>query len=212
MANNLTSLAYLYSAQGKYAEAVASSKRALSIREKIWGPDDPDVAEGLSSLGRLYELEGKYTEAEPCFRRALNIMENALGKDHPFVTPDLRILQNLSWRELGIVEPPDNPHVPLTRRRMALALSMAMSLRGLATVYGTQGKYTEAEPLFKRAVAIMEKAHPGVPIVIFLEDYAVLLRKMDRYAEAVELEDRAAKLESYDKVIRAKYTGENIGK
>ena len=32
---------------------------------------------------------------------------------------------------------------------------------GLAAVYGTQGKFTEAEPLFKRAVAIMEKACPG---------------------------------------------------
>jgi len=87
-----------------------------------------------------------------------------------------------------------------------------MSLSGLATVYGTQGKYTEAETLFKRAVAIMEKAHLGAPIVTFLEDYAALLQKMGRYVEAVELQRRAAKLESHDKAMRTKYTRENVGK
>ena len=74
-----------------------------------------------------------------------------------------------------------------------------MSLYGLALLYSSQGKYAEAEPLYKRILAIVEKTsgagHPMVAVV--LEYYARLLRKMNREAEAADLESRA-------KEIRAK--------
>ena len=60
-------------------------------------------------------------------------------------------------------------------------------------------KVREAEPLYKRALAIVEKTlgaeHPNVAII--LSNYAELLRIMNREAEAVKLESRA-------KEIRAK--------
>ena len=59
--------------------------------------------------------------------------------------------------------------------------------------YQAQGKYAEAEPHYQRALAISEKAlgpeHPNVARI--LENYADLLRKLDRNAEAEELEERA---------------------
>ncbi len=62
----------------------------------------------------------------------------------------------------------------------------------------------EAEPLYKRALAIWEKAlgaeHPLV--AQSLENYAALLRKTGRDIEAVKLEARA-------KAIRAKHTEQN---
>ncbi|MCH8112183.1 MAG: tetratricopeptide repeat protein [Proteobacteria bacterium] len=62
----------------------------------------------------------------------------------------------------------------------------------------------EAEPLFKRALAIVEKAlgpeHPNV--ATSLENYAELLRNMNRKAEAARMEDRA-------ETIRAKHAEEN---
>ncbi|MDA2913832.1 tetratricopeptide repeat protein [Acidobacteriia bacterium AH_259_A11_L15] len=68
----------------------------------------------------------------------------------------------------------------------------------------TQGKYPEAEPLYQRALAIWEKAlGPEHPFVAQgLENYAVLLRKTNRHAEAKELEARA-------RAIRAKQAQEN---
>ncbi len=70
---------------------------------------------------------------------------------------------------------------------------MAMSLNSLARLYGDQGKYAEAEPLVKRALAIQEKAlgpqHPNV--AQGLENYAALLRKTGRTAEADKMEARA---------------------
>ena len=57
----------------------------------------------------------------------------------------------------------------------------------------TIGRYREAEPLYQRSLAIREKAlgpdHPNV--ATSLENYAALLRKLDRTAEAETMEVRA---------------------
>ncbi len=81
---------------------------------------------------------------------------------------------------------------------------VATSLNNLAVLYDAQGRYAEAEPLYKRALAILEKAlGPEHPYVAQgLENYAVLLRGTGRSAEADRLDARA-------KEIRAKHAEEN---
>ncbi len=70
---------------------------------------------------------------------------------------------------------------------------VATSLNNLAALYAAQGRYAEAEPLYKRALAIREKAlgpaHPNV--ADSLENYAAVLRKTGRTTEAANLEARA---------------------
>jgi tetratricopeptide (TPR) repeat protein len=60
-------------------------------------------------------------------------------------------------------------------------------------LYNNQGRYSEAEPLFQRALAIQEKAlgpdHPNT--ATFLENYTALLRQMGRHEEATAVEARA---------------------
>jgi tetratricopeptide (TPR) repeat protein len=73
----------LYRDQGKYAEAEPLHVRALAIREKALGPDDPDVADSLNNLGLIYDGQGRSAEAEPLFQRALAILKKASGPDHP---------------------------------------------------------------------------------------------------------------------------------
>ena len=80
----------------------------------------------------------------------------------------------------------------------------AISLNNLAVLYRAQGRYAEAEPLYKRALAISKKAlgseHPNVAAI--MENYAVLLRKTERGTEATKMEART-------KAIRAKHAEEN---
>ena len=68
------------------------------------------------------------------------------------------------------------------------------------TLYRAQGNYAEAAPLYRRSLAILEKAlgpeHPNV--AQSLENYAALLRETGRADEAAAMEARA-------KAIRAKY-------
>ncbi len=66
----------------------------------------------------------------------------------------------------------------------------------LAGLYHYQGRYPEAELLYRRALAIWEKTlgpeHPDV--ATSLENYAALLRKTGRDAEAARMETRAKKM------------------
>jgi tetratricopeptide (TPR) repeat protein len=74
----------------------------------------------------------------------------------------------------------------------------------LALLYHTQGKYAQAEPLFRRSLATLTKAlgpdHPNV--ATYLENYASLPRKIGRNAEAAKMEARA-------QAIRATHGQEN---
>ena len=80
-------------------------------------------------------------------------------------------------------------------------LHLATSLNNLATLYYAQNRYNEAEPLFRRSLAIRERKlgarHPNE--VTTLKNYAVFLRSTERH-------DEAATLESRIKAIRAKNT------
>jgi len=75
---------------------------------------------------------------------------------------------------------------------------VATSLNNLAGLYYAQGHYAQAEPLFKRALAIDEKAfgpdHPRV--AMSLKNLAVLYRAMGRDDEAEPLEQRAARIQA----------------
>ncbi len=81
---------------------------------------------------------------------------------------------------------------------------MATSLNNLAFMYREQGKYAEAEPLYQRALAIVEKAlgpeHPTVATA--LENYAALLRETGHPRDAAIMAARA-------KAIRAKHAQAN---
>ena len=67
---------------GRYADAEDPLELALAIREKVLGPEHPDVATSLNNLASLYGDQGRYAEAEPLYQRSLAIMEKALGSDH----------------------------------------------------------------------------------------------------------------------------------
>ena len=73
---------------------------------------------------------------------------------------------------------------------------VATSLNNLAGLYETQGHYVQAEPLYKRSLAIYEKAHgPDHPdVAMSLNNLAILYRATKRETQAEELEKRAARI------------------
>ena len=75
---------------------------------------------------------------------------------------------------------------------------VATDLKNLASLYQAQGKYAEAEPLYKRALKIMEQTlgpnHPDVATVC--ENLAELYKQIENEDEAEKLETRAKKIRS----------------
>ena len=99
----LNDLALVYRDQGKYGEAEALFKRALTIREKALGASHPHVGQTLSNLGLVYRDQGKYVEAEELLKRALVTREQALGASHADVATTLNNLA-LVYRDQGKYE------------------------------------------------------------------------------------------------------------
>jgi pentatricopeptide repeat protein len=66
----------------------------------------------------------------------------------------------------------------------------------LARCYGQAGKYAEAEAVYRRAIQMIDKPGRPVPpaLINVLWGYWQLLRKMDREAEAKQVEARIHEL------------------
>src|ERR1700690_1288790 len=78
-ASSLRYLAVLYESKGKYAEAEAAVQRALTLRQKGLGADDPAVADQLVELARLQCKRNKSAQAQPLLAEAGHIREKAFG-------------------------------------------------------------------------------------------------------------------------------------
>ena len=104
--------ALLYDNQGRYAEAEPLYKRSLAYREKVAGPDHPDVAEVLNNLGLLY--------------------------DNKPVTRTPSRFSSARWRLMKGARPEPS--------------ACRMRPQQLAAIYDTQGRYADAEPLYKRSL------------------------------------------------------------
>jgi tetratricopeptide (TPR) repeat protein len=84
-ADSLNNLAGLLRDTNRMAEAEPLYRRALTIDEKSFGPEHPNVATGLNNLAGLISDTNRMAEAEPLYRRALAIDEKSFGPEHPEV-------------------------------------------------------------------------------------------------------------------------------
>jgi len=155
--------------QDKYDEALPLAERALSIREKELGLDDPDVATSLFGLANICSDNGDSARVEPLYLRALAIREKNLGVDHIAVSA---ILNNLGafYQERGEYTKAQTVFQrALSIREKWLEpdhLLIASVLNNLAIIARATGEDTRAEKLYKRVIEIREKAlgpeHPDV--------------------------------------------------
>jgi hypothetical protein len=81
--------------QGRYAEAIPFTEKALNVGEKEFGSEHAVTGMLLSGLSEIFRQLGRYAKAEPLYQRALAIFEKALGPDHPSVALALNNLAGL---------------------------------------------------------------------------------------------------------------------
>ena len=179
----------------KHAEALPLMERALEIREKTVGPEDPLVAEALNSLANIHRGKGDHVKAEPLYQRALAIRETALGAEHPDVATSLNSLgaHYFSRGDYAKAEPLHQRALAIREKVLgAEHPDVAASLNNLANVYLVTGDYAKAEPLYQRALAIRETLgaeHPD--LAASLTNLANLNWTKGDYARAEPLYRRA---------------------
>ena len=206
---------FRHGALAAYGQARLLFERALAVREKEFGPEDPATATILSNLALLLTDQGDFAEARPLHDRALAIREKVLGPEHPDTATGLNNLAALLYaqgdfagarplyeRALAIKEKALGPEHPDT----------ATSLNNLAILLRKQGDLARARPLFERALAIREKAlgpeHPDK--ATSLNNLASLHQDLGDLAGARPLYERALAIK--EKVLGPEHPNTNTAR
>lgn len=159
--NNLGAMQY---ERGRYSEAEPLFRRALSLWERIEGPDGVNATATLANLAELCRVQGRYDEAEPLYAHVLHLREAAVARRANTLKPDAPEL-----------------------------LGLATTRNNLATLYHLTGRPQLAEPLLRSALEIRERAHgPDSPAVAaVLNNLGTLCGDWNRPDEAERLFRRA---------------------
>lgn len=148
--------------QGKYQEAIKWAKRMCELRERAYGPDHLQVANGLNNLGQLHILVGDYDAAEQILRRAFKITERQRGPDHPDIADRRMSLGRLAFAKTDYDEAERQYRQALEifdRNPGANPAKIATVLNNIGTILRNQGKFVEAEPRLKRALSAQEQLY-----------------------------------------------------
>ena len=162
----LHNLAEACRGQAKFTEADALYRRAIALKEKAGSSPESSSSLALSLHGLAQSLweEGKPAEAEPFARRAAELREKALGPSHPDFAGSLTLL-GLTQGDLGRYE----EGIAANRRAMGIVEQrlgsnhpyVAFNLMNMGALYLAQRKASDAEPLLRQGIAILESASPG---------------------------------------------------
>jgi len=154
-------LARQLQAQGKFIDAEPLLRRALAIRERVLGPDDPSVADSILKLARLLGAQNRSADAERFFRRAIAIQEKAFGPESSEVADTLYQFGEFK-RSIASFGEAQTVQKRAYDIRLALYgeddLRVADSIAALAAIAASEDQVDDAEALFRRALMIREKA------------------------------------------------------
>ena len=192
----LVSYASLLGYEGKYEEAVKAQARAVSLREKLLGPDHRIVAATLGDLGAYEVSLGRYGDAITHLQHSLSVLEQVLGSEHPQLAPPLVSLATV----LELVERYDEA---LTTAQRALSLAEATAgpknpyaVMALNIVGGTLvdlHRDTEAASVLQRALDVgIEVNGADHGMVGDTYEFLGLLRKGERRMAEAEKDLLAA--------------------
>jgi tetratricopeptide (TPR) repeat protein len=206
------SVAQAYAGAGKDAEAEEMYKRIISQEDantsgsKVLGP--MNLSDDLRGFSGVYRHEHRYDEAIETLKRAQAFDEEIVSSKSAEANAAVRNPAIWTWltqielaeiyREKGdnaTAEPLFKSALDMTQQ-LTLAPGhpkLARMLDNYATLLRDEGKFEESEALYKRSLEVWSKCiYPQTADAAeTLTNYAALLRKLNRRAEAEPLEARA---------------------
>ena len=188
-------LAVVYFAKGDRARAESTLGRALEIYRKTPDQNESEVAKLYSDLGVMYLETDDYNQAGAYFETALPIFEKTLGREHQVIAivlnnlavvarvqGDLARGESFLQRALAIYGMHNPEHPDITGPLINLAL-----------LYYDKGENDRAEPLYRRALNVLEKTlgpeHPEIAKA--LHNLGILYRAKKDYVHAESSFQRA---------------------
>lgn len=178
-------------------EALPLAKRAVALKERLYGPGDVEVASSLFNLGVIHAMSGRYDEAERVFETIYAIRAARLPQGDPETLTALNALGNVmkGTGDLpGAVEAYERG-LEAARAGGTQQSEAATVLRGnLGGTLSDLGRFDEARPLLQTRVAHYDSSgHPSLSGS--LNDLANVEVRTGNYPRAAQLYQRALALE-----------------
>ncbi|MEM8638370.1 MAG: CHAT domain-containing tetratricopeptide repeat protein [Cyanobacteria bacterium P01_G01_bin.54] len=99
VAAELNNLAAVYTAQGRYAEALPLLEQAVATNRLLRGEAHPTIALGLSNLADVYTRQGQLAQAAPLYQEAIAIQRQVYQAQHPDLAQTLNKLTRFHWQK-----------------------------------------------------------------------------------------------------------------
>lgn len=192
LSNALRILADFHAQEENYEQAEPLYKRSLELEEFANGAETKELAKHKAKLAEFYCVQAKYRTAEPLFKEALAIYE----KTDPNSTETANLLYNYGGlfydqAMFGDAEvmfkkaikifanDPDQNETDIAQKNIALA-----------DVMDRQGKVEDAENIYNKSLAALEKSDDKASLIRCLKQYQQHLLMQNKKEEASKVAAR----------------------
>lgn len=162
-ANELDEHGRAEAARGAHATARALIEKAVEIRRRLYGEQDPRLLQSFSWLGALALQQGDIEQAEWLYQQALATAERQVGAEHPRTATALHNLGLVALRRGDLERAAD-----LYERALAIKLqhgwehaTVAATLVNLGNLARRQGDLGAALQYYARSREIYERTLGG---------------------------------------------------
>ncbi|MEM7155254.1 MAG: serine/threonine-protein kinase [Myxococcota bacterium] len=186
-------------AAGDLQEARALFERALVMREKELGANDPEFAITMGDMAMVLTDLGEYEESRALLERAIPILEEALGSRHPKVAGNLINLAGVHIRTGDMEGARDLLNRAIRTQEEVLGPEhpdLAASLHNLGIVYSELPDLPKAQASLERALEIRKKklGAKHVAVGATMGSLAMVRYHLEDYAGAQALHERELKI------------------
>ncbi len=180
----------------QYKLSILYHKKALVIREKIYGEEHAHVAASYKNLGLVYHDIGQYNEAKEYFAKGLVIGKKIYGEEHAHVATTYNNLGTV-YRNLGQYnEAKENHEKGLVIYKKIYGeehADVAKSYNNLGLVYHDLGQYNEAKEYHEKALVIGKKIYceEHSYVAVSYNNLGNVYSDLGQYNEAKEYHEKA---------------------
>ena len=183
---------FIYSNLLELEKALEHAEKSAELVKQELNPANPEHAKAIRRLFEAYMLLDRHAEAEQIIKRELELAETTFGSEHPNTVLYLDHLAELYTYQRDI------------------DVDFGLLGRGKLTKNTLEGKFDEAEPLYRRSLEIREialgKEHPDVALSLI--NLSRFYCSQENYDEAEPLLKRAVKIRK--KALGTEHPDEDI--
>jgi serine/threonine protein kinase/tetratricopeptide (TPR) repeat protein len=182
----------VYDKLGLYPRAESLLRRAVDIRLRVLGPQNPDSLRSKDQLSWVLLQQGRYAEAEKLVRETVESQRRLLGPEKQATLNSRTTLASVYSVEGRFAESEKLNRETLTIERRVLGPEhpdTLATMENLATVLDKEGHHDEAETTYRETLEIERRLkgpeHPDT--VDSMNNLAATLAEEGRYAESEKL-------------------------